>query len=65
VRAGWCSCVDGAGAYSLRACPEDNEAPSRDLLAVGVIRADGIVALRPEDLSTAESERRTRRPKRL
>ena len=43
--------VDSAGGYSLRAYPEDSEDPSRDLLAVGVVRADGIVAVHPEGLS--------------
>jgi hypothetical protein len=37
--------VDSAGGYSLRAYPEGSEDPSRDLLAVGVVRADGIVAI--------------------
>src|SRR5215204_6723540 len=40
--------VDGAGGYSLRAYPEGGEDAGRDLLAVGVVRADGIVALNPE-----------------
>jgi len=48
--------VDSAGGYSLRAYPKDSEAPSRDLLAVGVMRADGIVAIRPEGLSAVEGE---------
>ena len=39
--------VDGAGGYSLRGYPEGVEAPTRTLLAVGVVRADGIVAIRP------------------
>ena len=43
--------VDSKGGYSLRAYPEDSEDPSRDLLAVGVVKADRIVALRPEELS--------------
>ena len=43
--------VDSAGGYSLRAYPEGSEDPSRDLLAVGVVRADGIVAVHPEGLS--------------
>jgi hypothetical protein len=47
--------VDCGGGYLLRACREGDEAPSRDLLAVGVMRADGIVAVRPENLS-AEHE---------
>jgi len=40
--------VDSAGAYSLRAYPEDSEDTSRDLLAVGVVHADGIVAVHPQ-----------------
>jgi hypothetical protein len=48
--------VDEGGSYSLRAYPEGDEAPSRDLLAVGVIHADGIVAVHPDRLSAAESE---------
>ena len=43
--------VDREGGYSLRAYPEDSEDPSRDLLAVGVVKADRIVALHPEELS--------------
>jgi hypothetical protein len=42
--------VDSKGGYSLRAYPEDSEDPSRDLLAVGVVRADGIVAVHAEEL---------------
>jgi hypothetical protein len=41
--------VDGSGGYSLRAYPEATEAPSRNLLAVGVMRSEGIVAVRPEE----------------
>jgi hypothetical protein len=44
--------VDSAGVYTLRGRPEGGEAEEaqrRDLLAVGVVRADGIVALRPEE----------------
>ncbi len=48
--------VDGGGGYSLRAYPEDDEDPSRDLLAVGVVQADGIVAIRPEGLSAVDGE---------
>jgi hypothetical protein len=48
--------VDSAGGYSLRAYPEGSEDPSRDLLAVGVVQADGIVAIRPERLSAVDSE---------
>ena len=49
--------VDSAGGFSLRGRPEGDEADEgaegdegarRDLLAVGVMRADGIVAVRPE-----------------
>ena len=40
--------VNGGGGYSLRAYPEGKEDPGKDLLAVGVVRADGIVALNPE-----------------
>ena len=43
--------VDSAGGYSLRAYPEDSEDPSRDLLAVGVVKAEGIVAIHPGELS--------------
>jgi hypothetical protein len=48
--------VDSAGGYSLRAYPEDSEDPSRDLLAVGVVHADGIVAIRPEGLTADDGE---------
>jgi hypothetical protein len=44
--------VDSAGGYALRGRPEGGEAEEaerRDPLAVGVVRADGIVALRPEE----------------
>jgi hypothetical protein len=54
--------VDSGGGYSLRAYPEDSEDPSRDLLAVGVVRADGIIAIRPEGLSAAEGEQGASRP---
>ena len=43
--------VDREGGYSLRAYPEDSEDPSRDLLAVGVVKADRIVSIHPEELS--------------
>src|SRR5215211_7856019 len=33
--------VDSRGGYSLRAYSEGSEDPSRDLLAVGVVRAEG------------------------
>jgi hypothetical protein len=50
--------VDSAGGYSLRAYPypEDSEDPSRDLLAVGVLKADRIVAIRPEGLTDDDGE---------
>jgi hypothetical protein len=54
--------VDSECGYSLRAYPEDIEDPSRDLLAVGVVRADGIVAIHPEGLSAAEGEQGAPRP---
>ena len=46
--------VNSGGGYSLRAYPEDSEDPSRDLLAVGVVRAEGIVAVHPEQLSASD-----------
>jgi hypothetical protein len=46
--------VDSGGGYSLRAYPEDSEDPSRDLLAVGVVHADGIVAIHPEGFSAVD-----------
>jgi hypothetical protein len=45
--------VDARGGYSLRAYPEEGEDPSRDLLAVGVVRADGIVDIRPKAAASA------------
>jgi hypothetical protein len=48
--------VDSAGGYSLRAYAEGSEDPSRDLLAVGVVRADGIISIRPEGLSAVDGE---------
>ena len=48
--------VDSGGGYSLRAYPEGSEDPSRDLLAVGVLKADGIVVIRPEGLTADDSE---------
>jgi hypothetical protein len=46
--------VDSRGGYSLRAYPEGSEDPSRDLLAVGVVQAEGIVAVHPEGLSAVD-----------
>ena len=54
--------VDSRGGYSLRAYPEGSEDPSRDLLAVGVLTTDGIVAIHPEGLSAAEGEQGASRP---
>jgi hypothetical protein len=48
--------VNSGGGYSLRAYPERNEDPSRDLLAVGVVHADEIVAINPEGLSAVDGE---------
>jgi hypothetical protein len=47
--------VDSGGGYSLRGHPAGKEAKSQDLIAVGVVRADEIVAIRPEE-SSAEHE---------
>jgi hypothetical protein len=46
-------CVDGQGGYSLRCYTEGDGASSRDLLSVGVIRANGIVSVRPEGAAYA------------
>jgi hypothetical protein len=54
--------VDSEGGYSLRAYAEGSEDPSRDLLAVGVLKADGIVAIHPEGLSATEGEQGAPRP---
>jgi hypothetical protein len=54
--------VDSRGGYSLRAYPEGSEDPSRDLLAVGVVKADGIVAIHPEGFSAADGEQGAPRP---
>ena len=43
--------VDREGGYSLRAHPEDSEDLSPDLLAVGVVKADRIVSIHPEEFS--------------
>jgi hypothetical protein len=50
--------VDSAGGYSLRGRPEgkeSGEAASRDLIVVGVVRANEVVAVRPGEPS-AEHE---------
>jgi hypothetical protein len=54
--------VDSRGGYSLRAYAEGSEDQSRDLLAVGVLKANGIVAIHPEGLSAAEGEQGAPRP---
>jgi hypothetical protein len=54
--------VDSRGGYSLRAYAEGSEDSSRDLLAVGVVQADGIVAIHPEGFSAAEGEQGAPRP---
>ena len=54
--------VDSKGGYSLRAHPESSEDPSRDLLAVGVLTANGIVAIHPEGLSAVDGEQGAPRP---
>ena len=49
--------VDSGGGYSLRGRPAGEQADkadtgaSRDLIVVGVVRAEGIVAVRPEEPS--------------
>src|SRR5215212_2108740 len=56
--------VNSGGGYSLRAYPEGNEDPSRDLLAVGVVHADDIVAINPEGSSAVDGEQGALRPER-
>jgi hypothetical protein len=56
--------VNSGGGYSLRAYPESNEDPSRDLLAVGVVHADEIVAINPEGLSAVDGEQGAECPER-
>ena len=56
--------VNSGGGYSLRAYPEGNEDPSRDLLAVGVVHAEEIVAINPEGLSAVDGEQGAARPER-
>lgn len=46
--------VDEAGGYSLRGYPEASEIQSGNLLAVGVMRSEGIVAVRPEVASGSD-----------
>ena len=57
--------VNSGGGYSLRAYPEGREDPSRDLLAVGVVHADEIVAINPEGFSAVvDGEQGAPRPER-
>jgi hypothetical protein len=56
--------VHSRGGYSLRAYSEGNEDASRDLLAVGVVRADGIVAIHPQGLSAVDGEQAAPGPER-
>ena len=56
--------VNSGGGYSLRAYPEGREDPSRDLLAVGVVHAEEIVAINPEGLSAVVGEQGAPRPER-
>jgi hypothetical protein len=56
--------VDSRGGYSLRAYPEGVDAPERDLLAVGAMHAEGVVAIHPEGLATADGEQGAPRPQR-
>jgi hypothetical protein len=56
--------VDSRGGYSLRAYLQDSEDRSRGLLAVGVVQAEGIVAIHPEGFSAAEGEQGAPSPKR-
>ena len=56
--------VNSGGGYSLRAYAEGNEDPSRDLLAVGVVHADEIIAITPEGLSAVDGEQGAARPER-
>jgi hypothetical protein len=51
--------VDRGGGYSLRGWPEggdDDDARRQNLLVVGVVRSDGIVAVRPEQAPTVERD---------
>jgi hypothetical protein len=48
--------VERGGGYSLRGWPEGEEAPGQTLLVVGVVRPDGIIAVRPEGTSATERD---------
>jgi hypothetical protein len=56
--------VNSGGGYSLRAYPEGNENSSTDLLAVGVVHAEEVVAINPERLSVVDGEQGAPRPER-
>ncbi len=56
--------VNSGGGYSLRAYPEGGEDPGKDLLAVGVVRADGIVALNPQRTPAVSGEQEVARTER-
>ena len=56
--------VNSGGGYSLRVYPEGSEEPSRDLLAVGLMHADEIIAINPEGLSAGVGEEGAPRPER-
>ena len=50
--------VDRGGGYSLRGTPKGKEGDkptSRDLIVVGVVRPNEIVAVRPEEHSSSSS----------
>jgi hypothetical protein len=48
--------VDGRGGYSLRGYPEGGDASGRNLLALGVMREEGIEAVCPYEVPATESE---------
>jgi hypothetical protein len=48
--------VDRGGGYSLRGWPEGDDAPTQNLLVVGVVRREGIVAVRPEQAPPVERD---------
>jgi len=56
--------VNSGGGYSLRVYLEGDEDRGRDLLAVGVVNADGIVAIDPKRLLAVDDEQGAPRPER-
>jgi hypothetical protein len=48
--------VDSGGGYSLRARPEGEATPTKNLLAVGVLRTDGVVSVLPEGANPTDPE---------